>query len=68
MHHQSETAGLAGRGGSVVSKAVAAQNYQIPTDTANPDFAVRKVAERLRLTFATSAEVCRMAGVGGTRR
>lgn len=66
MHLQNETAGLAGRGGSVISKAVTAKDYQTPSLSAT-EIAVSIVAARFRLNISTARLVCELAGIGGLR-
>lgn len=69
MHSHNETPPLTGSivssGGSVVSKAVAAENYLNPTDISSFDFAARAIAARHRLHIATAREICRLAQIGG---
>lgn len=56
---------IIGNGGSVVTKAVAAQNYPNRTEIATADYATRVVATRFRLTISTARLVCHLAGIGG---
>ncbi|WP_353644222.1 hypothetical protein [Mesorhizobium sp. WSM2239] len=56
---------IIGNGGNGISKAVAAQIYRNPNETATSDYTVLVVASRFRLTVSTAREVCRMAGIGG---
>jgi len=71
---QSETAApkgsIFGNGGSVVSKAVTAQNYPTPPNIATPSsiptsIAVAIVAERWSLSPPLAAVVCELANLGG---
>lgn len=51
--------------GTVVQKAVAAENYLTPIDISSFDFVARIVAARYRLSIATAKEICRLAQIGG---
>lgn len=63
-----KAAGLAGLGGSVDKKAVAATFYPTHADTAieidDGSYAVAAIAARFRVPPATAFEVCRLAGLG----
>ena len=67
MEKQSKTASLAGLTVPVVSKAVAAQTYQIRPEIATSEYAAIKLATRFRLSLSTSREICRLAGIGGAQ-
>lgn len=69
MHFHNETPPLTGSivssGGTVVSKAVAAEDYQTSHHSAT-EFAASIVAARFRLTISTARLVCELAGIGGS--
>lgn len=68
MHLHNETAApmgsIIGSGGWVVTKAVAAKDYQNPTTTAT-EIAVSIIARRYGLSIARARLVCHLAGIGG---
>ena len=70
MHLHNETAApmgsIIGNGGSVVSKAVATENYHLTPKTATPaDLAATIVASRFRLSPRMARVVCELAQIGG---
>lgn len=70
MHLRNETPPLTGsvvrNGGSVVSKAVAAENYHLIPKTATPaDLAATIIASRFRLSPRMARIVCELAQIGG---
>jgi hypothetical protein len=67
MHLHNETPPLranAGDGVPVVSKAVAAKNYQNTTFTAT-EFAASVVASKFHLPLSTARVICELADIGG---
>lgn len=70
MHLHSETAApmgsIIGSGGSVITKAVAAENYHLTPKTATPtELAAAIVAARFRLSPRMARVVCELAQIGG---
>ena len=64
MHLQSETAGLAGLGGSVASEVIATGFYQAPYLNAT-DFAAAVIGGRFGLNGCMARVICELAGIGG---
>lgn len=70
MHLHNETAApmgsIIGNGGSVVAKAVAAENYHLTQNTATPaDLAATIIAVRFGLSPRMARVVCELAQIGG---
>lgn len=70
MHLHSKTAApmgsIIGNGGSVVTKAVAAENYHPTPKTATPtELPAAIVAARFRLSPRMARVVCELARIGG---
>ena len=67
MTRNNETASLTGLTGSVVSKAVAASNYQIHPSISTSNYAAAKLATRFRLRIETARLICTLSGIGGAQ-
>ncbi len=52
---------------AVVKNVVVTSSYTSRPEIATVEYAAAKLATRFRLSISTSREVCRMAGIGGSR-
>jgi hypothetical protein len=69
MDFHSETAApmgsIIGNGGSVVSKAVRAENYPTRSEISTSEYAAALISTRFRLPLPRARLVCHLSGLGG---